>query len=218
MLVIDTAFKTAYLALTDKQGKVFSKMLDADSKHSENVLSEIDKLCQKAGIDILDVETVAVVTGPGSFTGLRIGVAIAKALACVNKNLKLISLSSLELMAYIVERRQKTGGNFACAINALSKLFFVAYFDAKGIKLEQEKMIGEEEFLTIQCPIYAIKGDIPQMQGKPLNEIELCCEDLLAFALQEEKAGHFVTLEELLPKYLRLSQAEDNLLKKNKKV
>ena len=94
MLAINTAFLTANLALESSSG-VFTKTLDAKSKHSENVLKNIDELCKEANIDILDVDTVAVVTGPGSFTGLRIGVAIAKALGCVNKNLKFVSVSSL---------------------------------------------------------------------------------------------------------------------------
>ncbi len=216
MLVINTAFKTAYLALETKDGKIFMKTLDSDSKHSENVLSEIDNLCQEANIDILDVGTIAVVTGPGSFTGLRIGTSIAKALACVNKNLNLISLSSLEFMAYIVEKHRKIEQNFVCVINALSKLYFVAYFNEKGIKLEQEKIVDENTFLAINIPKFAIKGDISCCED--INEINLSCEDMLQFAKEMEKEKKFVKPEELLPKYLRLSQAEDNLLKKNKKV
>ena len=104
MLVINTAFKTANLAVvTDK---VYACDIDSNSKHSENVLPSIEKLVEKAGIDILDIDTVALVTGPGSFTGLRIGAAIARALGSVNKKLKFISLSSLSLMAYIIAKQK----------------------------------------------------------------------------------------------------------------
>ena len=76
-------------------------------------------MCEETNCDILDVGTVAVVVGPGSFTGLRIGTAIAKALGCVNEKTKFIAVSSLELMAFVVANKTKVSGNFVCAINAL---------------------------------------------------------------------------------------------------
>ncbi|MDE6583182.1 MAG: tRNA (adenosine(37)-N6)-threonylcarbamoyltransferase complex dimerization subunit type 1 TsaB, partial [Clostridia bacterium] len=121
MLVINTAFMTANLGLETADGKICVKELDAKAKHSENVLKTIDELCEETGVNVLDVGTVAVVTGPGSFTGLRIGVSIAKALGCVNEGLKFLSLSSLELMAYISVKNHKHDTDFVCAIDALSK-------------------------------------------------------------------------------------------------
>ncbi len=214
MLAINTAFMTANLALETPDGRTIYRELDAHSKHSENVLKTIDEMCQEGGIDVLNVETVAVVVGPGSFTGLRIGTAIAKALGCVNKKLKFIGLSSLELMANIVSENKLCSENFVCVLNALSDLYFVAYFDKTGIILQEERMIDKQEYLGIKQPIFGLKGDL---QDDRINQIEITSEDLLAFAKKQEKLGKFVALDELLPVYLRLSQAEDNLLKKSKK-
>lgn len=212
MLAINTAFATASLALELADGRKFFKSLSAEAKHSENVLKAIDEMCQEAQIDVLDVGTIAVVTGPGSFTGLRIGVAIAKALGCVNKNLKFISISSLQLMAYIKCQTYKKKENFACVLNALSNLYFVAYFDKDGAILEEEKLIGEDEYLRLQCPKYALAGDLPN-----LPTVEITCQNLLSYAKLKEAQKEFVSCQELLPKYIRLSQAEDNMLKKQKK-
>lgn len=214
MLAINTAFMTANLALKTADGKVALKDIDAHSKHSENVLKTIDEMCQETGVDVLDVGTVAVVVGPGSFTGLRIGTAVAKALGCVNCDLKFVALSSLELMANIVVSKKLNKGNFVCALNALSDLYFVAYFDKTGIKLQEERMIEKQEFLQIKDQIFGLKDDL---KDKNINEIEITCEDVLAFAEKQEKLGKFVGVNELLPVYLRPSQAEDNLLKKAKK-
>lgn len=214
MLAINTAFMTANLALETPDGRTIYRELDAHSKHSENVLKTIDEMCQEGGIDVLDVGTIAVVVGPGSFTGLRIGTAIAKALGCVNKKLKFVGLSSLELMANIVTENKLCSENFVCVLNALSDLYFVAYFDKTGIILQEERMIDKQEYLGIKQPIFGLKGDL---QDEHINQIEITSEDLLAFAKKQEKLGKFVALEELLPVYLRLSQAEDNLLKKSKK-
>lgn len=214
MLAINTAFMTANLALKTPDGKVVLKDIDAKSKHSENVLKTIDQMCEEARCDILDVGSVAVVVGPGSFTGLRIGTAIAKALGCVKNDTKFIAISSLELMAFIAAKTKKISENFVCAINALSDLYFVAYFDEKGIKLQEETMIEKDVFDAINEPIFVLKDDV---EGDGLNEIEIKTADFLEFALILEAQKKFVKESELEPVYLRLSQAEANLSKKGKK-
>lgn len=210
MLVINTAFMTANLAL-NVNGKTYVRDIDAKSKHSENVLSTIDELCSEAKVDIVDVDAVSVVLGPGSFTGLRIGTAIAKALGCVNKRLKFVGVSSLELMAYTIHKNGlNKGQNFVCVINALSDLFFVQFFDKNGIKTTEARMIDKVAFEAVNQPIFALKDDISKYQ---LEEIELSSKDLMEYSLLKAQNGEFSTLEEMLPVYLRESQAEDNLKK-----
>ena len=213
MLAINTAFMNANLALKTQKRESF-RDIDSRSKHSENVLKTIDEMCQEANIDILDIETVGVVIGPGSFTGLRIGIAIAKALACVKKDMKFVSVSSLELMAYIVAKQGLSNGNFVCVLNALSDLYFVAYFDKNGVKLQKERMIDENAFKSIKEPIFALKDDLEETV---FQYIEISSEDLLSFVKEKSQKEEFTEIVELEPMYLRLSQAEDNLLKKSKK-
>ena len=73
-------------------------------------------------------------------------------------------------------------------------------------------MIGQDEYLQMQCPKYALENDLPNLPCLKITE-----EDLLNYAKQREGLKQFVSSEELLPKYIRLSQAEDNMLKKQKK-
>ncbi len=214
MLAINTAFMTANLALKTEDGQVCLKDIESKSKHSESVLKVIDEMCQETKINVLDVGTVGVVVGPGSFTGLRIGTAVAKALGCVIKDLKFVALSSLELMAYTVYKNALAKGKFVCAINALSDLYFVAYFDVNGAKLVSEKMIDKSEFEKIELPIFALKGDLKDSR---CTDLEVSCADLLDFALLKESQKEFVCEQELVPVYLRLSQAEAQLSKKEKK-
>lgn len=214
MLAINTAFINANLALETTTATIL-KDIDSRSKHSENVLKTIDDMCQEAKIDILDVKKVGVVVGPGSFTGLRIGVAIAKALACVNPDLKIVSISSLELMAYNVVKQKLCNGDFVCALNGLSDLFFVANFDKNGNKTKNERMISRKEFESLNNPIFALENDIDLDNVK---NIEITSKILLEFMKNKDNQGCYVNLEDLEPMYLRLSQAEDNLLKKNNKI
>jgi len=214
MLAINTAFMTANLALKTPDGKIVLKDIDAKSKHSENVLKTIDEMCQEANVDVLETQTIAVVVGPGSFTGLRIGTAIAKALGNVNKKLNFVAISSLELMAYIALKNKKVNKKFVCVLNALSNLYFVAYFDENGIKLQEEKMIDAEQFAQIKEQKVVLLGDL-QIDGAV--EVEITPQDLLEFSLDKESKKEFVMEENLVPVYLRVSQAEDNLEKKTKK-
>ena len=211
MLAINTALLTANLALKTK-GENFYKEIDAKSKHSENVLKAIDELCQEANLDISDIGILSVVLGPGSFTGLRIGTAIAQALGSVNKSLKFVGVSSLELMAYIIAKNKlNKNKNFSCVINALSDLFFVANFDQNGIIIGEQRIIDKSEFLSLNEEVFALKDDLPKYD---LNLVELSCEALLEFSELKAEKQDFLPLDEVLPIYLRASQAEDNLKKK----
>lgn len=78
LLIDTTQFDTAYLALKDKQGKIIKeKKFAAGKKLSERLVLEIDKV---VGSNPKNLEAIEVKTGPGSFTGIRIGVAVANAL------------------------------------------------------------------------------------------------------------------------------------------
>lgn len=211
MLAINTAFKMANLALKTHDSRIVYKTLDSDSKHSENVLKTVDEMCQQLNVDILDIGTLAVVTGPGSFTGLRIGTAIAKALGCVNNKLNFLKLSSLELMAYIIAKNKMLNEDFICVLNALSGLYFVADFDANGIKIKEERMIDLQQFERNYKPLVVLEGDL---EFDNAISVQLNSQDLLEFAEKKAEQGEFVTLEEVAPLYLRLSQAEDNLISK----
>lgn len=211
MLAINTAFMTANIALKS-DNKVFFRDVDAKSKHSENVLKVIDELCQEAEVDIMDIDVLSVVLGPGSFTGLRIGTAIAQALGCANKTLKFVGVSSLELMAYIIAKNKlNKNEEFICVINALSDLFFVAKFDENGNILTEQQIIGKDEFESLNQPVFALKDDLPKYN---LQTVEISCEALLEYSIIKAEKQEFLSQEEMMPIYLRASQAEDSL--KNK--
>lgn len=212
MLVINTAFKQANLAVLRDDGKSFLKDVDACSKHSEHVLKAIDDLLAQADLKIQEIDTVAVVIGPGSFTGLRIGTAIAKALGCANEKMKFLKLSSLSLMAYIYAKQSK--GKFMCALNALSGKVFVCTYDQKGINLSEESMIDWAAFEKQTLPKVVLDGDL---DGENLQKITISCQELLKFAALKLAKGEFVGREDMVPKYIRLSQAEGELQKKSKK-
>ena len=199
LLAINTAFADADLALVVGE-KSFFRTIDAKSKHAENVLKNIDEMCEEAGVVFRNIDSVAVVVGPGSFTGIRIGVAIVKALSCVNENLKIYPITSLELMAYIYGRTDRVH----TALNALSSLYFVATFE-NGEKVETEKMVDK---LDENGKYITLKGDLSL---KNAEVVEFSPEKLAEFALLKAQRGENISPSRLEPLYIRPSQAEANL-------
>ncbi len=80
ILFIDTSQDQAHLALADKN-KFYYQTWPAYFRHSETLLPKIKKLSAKAKVSVNDLKGIIVVKGPGSYTGLRVGVASANALA-----------------------------------------------------------------------------------------------------------------------------------------
>lgn len=98
ILAIDTAAQTGSVALLDGQTLVAESLVNVRATHSELLLNQIDQALQLAGLMLAELDLIAAVRGPGSFTGLRIGLATANGLAKA-LGLKLIGISSLQQLA-----------------------------------------------------------------------------------------------------------------------
>lgn len=99
ILAIDTTTSALNVVLI-KNDEVFSTSEEfGKSGHSANLMPTIDKALKAHGVDISQIDTVAAVVGPGSFTGIRIGVSAMTAIAFANAA-KRIAVTSFELIAY----------------------------------------------------------------------------------------------------------------------
>lgn len=99
ILSLETSTKACSVAL-GKKGKLLAlkESVDAQYSHSENLTVYIQEVCEQAGVTLREIDAVAVSKGPGSFTGLRIGISAAKGL-CYALGKPLIAVNSLEVMA-----------------------------------------------------------------------------------------------------------------------
>ena len=101
ILAIDTATRFASLALYGEAGVRAEATWRSANNHSVEVMPEIARMLARPGLDVNALEAVAVTKGPGSFTGLRIGMSIAKGL-CLALDLPIIAVPTLEVVAYAV--------------------------------------------------------------------------------------------------------------------
>jgi len=97
ILAIDTTTKKATVALKI-QDKIYSKEMDNEITHSEKLLPLLDSVLNEACIKLKDIDLFAITLGPGSFTGVRIGIATTKAIAKVT-NKRIFGTTSLKLLA-----------------------------------------------------------------------------------------------------------------------
>ena len=98
ILAIETATKICGVAIVEN-GKIISeKFVDEKNVHSEKLVSFIDLILNESNLKLEQIKTIAVSSGPGSFTGLRIGMSIAKGI-CYAKNIPIILVPTLDGMA-----------------------------------------------------------------------------------------------------------------------
>jgi tRNA threonylcarbamoyladenosine biosynthesis protein TsaB len=204
LLAINTTMKRLSLALLDNNGKEYLFESEPFIKHSEITLVEIDKLLNKANVKIQDVDNFAVVVGPGSFTGIRIGVSLIKGFMCVNKNAKGIVINSFELMSDANDNK-----SLNCLIDANSEEFYIGKFIngkqdgelstiLKSDKLENAKILFDEQ----DCK-------------ENYDFIKISPQNLLNVAQYKMKNNIYNDINNIIPLYLKLSQAERELIAKN---
>lgn len=99
ILSIDTSASVATASVTDDEKLVCEFIINTKMTHSQTLMPIIDSILKHSEIEISDIDLIAVANGPGSFTGLRIGVSTAKGIAHA-KNIPMVGVSTLNSMAY----------------------------------------------------------------------------------------------------------------------
>lgn len=99
ILSIDTSSKNACVAILEDNNILIELNNEEEKTHSQKLMPMIDEAFQKANLSLNDIHLIACGLGPGSFTGVRIGIATAKAFAD-SKNIPCVGITSLESLAY----------------------------------------------------------------------------------------------------------------------
>lgn len=96
-LFIDSSRKSLSIALAKEDKLLFVSNVDSYSKHSNFLMNGIKSILEKSNLKIYDIDNVVILNGPGSFTGIRVGVTIAKTI-CWTLSKKLYQLNNLEAL------------------------------------------------------------------------------------------------------------------------
>ena len=229
ILALDSSAKTGSVALVDNNKIIGSFFINTALTHSQTLVPMIESLLKSTNTEAGNIDVLAISAGPGSFTGVRIGVAAVKGIAMALDK-KCASVSTLEAMAYNYIQED---------------VFVVAVMDARCQQVYNANFLIDNGEITRLCEDRALSiedlaNDLQNYDGKivlvgdgaelcynifkdKLDNIHLAPEHLryqnaygVAFAAMNKE---LLSAEDLMPTYLRLPQAERELKKRleNKK-
>lgn len=227
ILAVDTTAAAASVAVLS-DGKLLSESFtNTGLTHSQTLMPMIDNTVKGANIDIKDIDFFAVNNGPGSFTGVRIGVAAVKGMAQMLKK-PCVEISTLESLAYNLIDNNCIA---VCAMDARCQQVYTASFDCDGgavTRLCEDEAIAisdlEERLVNYKKRVIFVgdgamlcynyyKDRLPCSIISEGRRHQRALSVALAATLKTEK-GETVSANELMPSYLRLPQAQRELKKK----
>ncbi len=218
ILAINTAGKETILSV-EVDGKQYYKTVEF-AKHSETLFPIMEEMLSSIGLEVGALDYCACVSGPGSFTGVRIGMSVAKAFA-FSLRIPLVVVTSLELLAYSLAKIDKP----VCAvINAGSGLVYHQMFDIDSKKSLYQPRVDTVKHL--QGFLHANYNDYLEFVYNDNNEKAVLKEfgkskpysakTLLTLTKEKIERKEFTDPVSAAPLYLRVSQAEQLLGKSSK--
>ena len=220
ILALETSAKAASCAVLADGVPVASAWQCTGLTHSRTLQPMIADMLRNSEMSMAEMDAVAVAAGPGSFTGLRIGVAAVKGLAWAADK-PCIPVSTLEAMAWPLAHLE---GTVVCAMDARRQQIYNAVFRAKdGVleRLREDRAISLEDAAGDLAGLdgaLTVVGDGAELCFRFLAEKGLACQMAPGHLRLQSAVGvglaawrrrdHAVSAQELTPVYLRLSQAE----------
>ncbi len=222
ILALETSAKSVSCAVTENGAVLAHSFQCTGLTHSRTLLPMVDAMLQNAELPLASVDAFAVSAGPGSFTGLRIGVSALKGLAWAEDK-PCVGVSTLEAMA---QNLVHTDALLICAMDARRAQVYNALFAAdRGVltRLCDDRAIGLDELaaeLSGDARRKLVLGDGALLAHGYLTEHGVDCtlapaalryQNAVGVALSAEQAlarGEAVSAQELFISYLRVSQAE----------
>ncbi len=192
LLAIDTATNSIYLALLI-DGKIIDQVYQAGtSNHSVTILPLIESLLVKQGLDLKAIEGILIGIGPGSYTGVRIGVAIAKMVGYLNQ-IPLYSFSSLALLATSCHH-----SHIIASIDARRNNAFMAAYEQHDQILtvtKEDILMNVDEFVHSMPSHYEVVTEgMPDVSKLIFSGLYQTVDDVHG----------------LVPNYLQITEAERN--------
>lgn len=221
ILASDTSTSILSVALCEGERTVAETMVDCGRSHAERMLMTVDWVLAEAGLALRDVDMLAVSAGPGSFTGLRVGVATWKGLALAT-GLPLVGVPTLDAMARIMTL---DAGVVCPLLDAKMGEVFGAIYDFRGgvphkvhedvaapVEVLLGQVTGPVHFLGEGAARYRarIEAVLPEAVFVQRKDGTPRASAVAAEARAMLARGCPTDAERVAPVYLRKSQAEEN--------
>lgn len=228
ILAMDTSSFPASVAVSDGNVILGEYVIRNQRKHSQNIMVMTERLLDDLGMDITEIDLFAVTVGPGSFTGLRIGISTVRAFAQAMQK-KVAAVSTLEALAYNLST---VSGIIVPMLDARRDEVFTAAYEFCGGKIKeitQPCVMTLSEIINVYSDkkvIFTGDGALihrDELEGNenfsfaPVNLIETRAASLVCAAINSAEKGELKHYNDVLPIYLRKSQAEREYERRNEK-
>jgi len=233
ILAIETSTMLGGVAVMDESSLIVESRLNVKSTHSERLMTEIEHCLKQSGLKIADIDVFSVATGPGSFTGLRIGLSAVKGFSYATGK-SAVSVPTLEAFAWNFPYSKYP---VCLMLDARKKEVYAALFKWENenfIKLISEISINPEEFMYNALRlapdekfIFAGEGaiiykeKIIEVMGEkaifaPPEKMVPSPANVASLGLKKALLKEFSEPVSLAPIYIRKSEAEVKLTQKSK--
>ena len=232
ILGIDTSTMAANVAVLEDDKLICEYTINTKKTHSQKLMPMIENMLKLSDLEIKDIDAIAICVGPGSFTGLRIGMATAKAMAHVN-NIPLVGVNSLEILGTHMDlcnrkicsildaqRNQVYMNKYILEDNKIKELEEISI---KPIdELLEELSSNDEQWVLVGEAVYKYKEKIEVISNitipSPANNItkasSLCLVGRDKMLANEDVYNCY----DINPMYIRKSQAEEQYEEKQKRL
>ncbi|MDE5715241.1 MAG: tRNA (adenosine(37)-N6)-threonylcarbamoyltransferase complex dimerization subunit type 1 TsaB [Anaeroplasmataceae bacterium] len=188
-LIIDSATNILYTALCENDLILYESYVNGKNDHARAILVEVQQACDQASLELSDIDQVIVGYGPGSYTGVRMGVTVGKMIATLKPHIKLYAISTLYLMA------SGYNGRVLASIDARRGNCFGCIYDFEHDKYEvSESLVVKEDLLKNPYDSLVTEQQFKVNPHRVITHASLIKEPRL-----------------LVPNYLRETEAERNL-------
>lgn len=230
LLAIDSSAGPASAAVLEDEKLLGEYFINTKQTHSQTLLPMVENLLKSLGKNCAELDALAVSCGPGSFTGIRIGISCVKGLSMPN-NTPCCGVSTLEAIA--MPGRYENGALICAVMDARCGQVYQALFrveEGKLYRLTPDRALSVAE-LSEECKKYGsdliLFGDGASLCYEAFREwgariappeLRFQRASSVALAAMAQLAeGKALTAQELMPAYLRLPQAERELKRKQEK-
>ena len=200
-VAIDTSSKNLIIVIC-KDGEIYSHFdSECGVKHSDKIMVELERLIIETNFNLKSADFIACVTGAGSFTGIRIGVATVKAI-CFANNLPFVEVTAFDTIAY-----NKKDERVLALIDAGHGGFYACGYNKGNIDLEPCYIMLDK--------VLKLSGDYKFLSFSEIKSVETMIVSPLTGlieAINNKKDSKEINLDKLTPLYVRKSQAEEGRL------
>ncbi len=224
ILAVDTATTSCSVAIVDKASLLSEFTLDREETHSKHLMNMIKAAVRMAGLNFSDLDGFAVTRGPGSFTGLRIGISTIKGLAVASEK-PVVGVSSLKALALQVSYSR----DLICPILDARKgeVYYSRYrFLSDHLRKQTKERVAppdqavddlNESCLFVGNGALLYKEMILEKMGKfasfaPLIQNTIRASTMAYLSMAKFENNDTDDIEKILPYYIRKSDAELNLV------